>query len=160
MFFAAIGRLAVSWAHVEAALDIKVEMARKMGWDKVDPVRPRSLKRKVEYLKRFFKSLNMPDDGMESYDRLFRRIHDLAEARHDIIHGAVIEHAEDSTEVKFVRFLYSDDELGRKPITANSKTVMGKAQEMERLAHSMFKWIDAVREFSREQAQSGVARNH
>lgn len=151
--------MAVAWAHLESALDIKVDIARNLGWDKVDPVRPRSLKRKVEYLRKFFKSLNMPEDGMDSYRTLFKAINELAEKRHDIIHGAVVEHAEDAKEVKLIRFLYSDESLGRKPVTVTTDIVMDTARKIEALGHSMFQWIEAISEYARERAQSGDAQS-
>ncbi|WP_292893222.1 hypothetical protein [Nitratireductor sp.] len=154
LFFAAIGRMAVAWAHLESALDIKVDIARNLGWGKVDPVRPRSLKRKIEYLRKFFKSLNMPDDGMDGYRTLFRAINELAEKRHDIIHGAVVEHAEDAEEIKLIRFLYSDESLGKKPVTVTTDSVMDTARRIESLSHSIFQWIEAISRYARERAQS------
>jgi hypothetical protein len=58
-FFAAIGRLTISWAHIEVGLDWLVRIAHHDlgGYERIEAEEPISLKRKLTYLRKAFRTL-------------------------------------------------------------------------------------------------------
>jgi hypothetical protein len=107
-FFAAIGRLTISWAQIELGLDCAIDIIHRfLGGQEIDPETPRtSLYRKMKYIRRWAKTVPEPT-FRNSIPDLMDAIESAAEARHDIIHGAVIEQEENTGEAKMVRLIHS-----------------------------------------------------
>jgi len=104
-FFAAIGRLALSWAHVEAGIDITISVARYLGGAKVQSDVPRiGLTRKLSYIRNWLKTVPEPI-FCAAVEALIADIENGAELRHDLIHGIVIEQAEGSGEAEMIRII-------------------------------------------------------
>lgn len=103
-FFGAIGRLTISWAHLELGLDLIIDVLhrRKMS---IEPQRPRALQRKINYLRAAVKRMGMPEPTASNFESLFSAIETAAETRHDIIHGAVVAAEEGGGEATFIRLL-------------------------------------------------------
>lgn len=107
-FFGAIGRLTISWAHLEFGLDCIVEIIHHgFGGKMIEPEIPRALQRKITYLRAAFKNLpfELPQDALQGYLNLFDQIQTAAQTRHDIIHGIIIEYAERSGEATMARVI-------------------------------------------------------
>ena len=97
--FAAIGRLTISWAHLEFSLDCIVEIIHwGFGGKDIEPEIPRALQRKISYLRAAFKQIPLPPDAAQGYQNLFDQIEAAAQTRHDVIHGIIIEQVERSGE--------------------------------------------------------------
>jgi hypothetical protein len=105
-FFAAIGRLTISWAHIEAGLDMSIAVIHpNLGGSRIEPDAPRTaLSRKLRYIRKWAKTVPEPT-FRESASALVDEIEKAAELRHDLIHGFIIEHAEGSGEVEMIRML-------------------------------------------------------
>jgi len=104
---AAIGRVTISWAQLEAGLDFCVLIAHlDLGGDALIAEPPRSLSRKLEYLKTAFKRL---PDLTEQRDRALRLLPEIKAAsktRHDLIHGFILSHRKTETlEVEMSRLM-------------------------------------------------------
>jgi len=154
MFFACVGRLTVAWAHLEAGLDMMVSITHQMGGHELEPERPRALKRKISYLRRFFRQLDMPDDGIANYDRLFREIETQSGTRHDIVHGILLSRAIDGGEHRLVRFLHRDNNLHQKPIAITSSNLLEAAKDAEALGGRTFKWVIDASDYISELCRS------
>ena len=106
-FFAAIGRLTISWAQIELGLDCAIDIIHRfLGGKQIDPEAPRtSLYRKLNYIRKWVKTAPEPTfrNGVE---KLMNDIEGAAETRHDLIHGIIIEQEEGSGEAKMVRVLH------------------------------------------------------
>jgi hypothetical protein len=87
-FFAAIGRLTISWAHIEAGIDGAVAIIHQcFGGKQIETDPPRtSLYRKLRYIRKWAKTVPVPI-FQESAGVLMGEIEKAAELRHDIIHG-------------------------------------------------------------------------
>lgn len=160
-FFGAIGRLVVSWSSLEMALDAMIDLIhRGLGGNKLEPERPRALQRKLNYLRRYFKSLpGMEPSGLAGFLLLFKQIEDLSESRHDIIHGAVLENAEGSGEAKMLRFLHKGGLLEHKNISTDTASILRSANEAMQLSNKTFGALNAMYEFLSEQMKSDDAEN-
>jgi hypothetical protein len=143
MFYAAIGRLAVAWAHLETGLDMMIEIVhRGLGGANMDPERPRALQRKLRYLRKFMRATAMTDPEREPYDRLFREIEQQSEFRHDIIHGMVVEFATSEGEAQLMRFLHEKGDLSKKAINVTTTSIMEAAVQAEKLGLQTLRWTD------------------
>jgi hypothetical protein len=106
-FFAAIGRLAISWAHIELGFDCAIDVIHRfMGGEKIDPDAPRtSLFRKTRYLRKWAKTV--PEPTLRgAIPALMDAIEVAAETRHDLIHGVVIGHEEATGRADMVRLIH------------------------------------------------------
>jgi hypothetical protein len=106
-FFAAIGRLTISWAQIELGLDCAIDIIHRfLGGKQIDPEAPRtSLSRKLNYIRKWAKTSPEPT-FRDAVQKLMNDIEAAAEARHDLIHGIIIEQEEGSGEAKMVRLLH------------------------------------------------------
>lgn len=106
-FFAAIGRLTISWAYIEAGLDISIDVIHRcLGGSRIELQAPRtSLYRKLSYIRKWAKTVPEPI-FRESAQVLADAIEKAAETRHDIIHGFVVQHVEGAGEAEMIRLLH------------------------------------------------------
>lgn len=141
-FFGAIGRLAISWAHLEFGLDCMVEFLYYACDGKaVEPEIPRALQRKITFLRAIFKTIPIGEEATQDYLSLLDRIQTAAQDRHDIIHGVVVEMVERSGEAKMVRPIRNKDSVTKKEFKATTKSVMEAARDANNLTSSVFKWV-------------------
>jgi len=154
-FFGAIGRLTISWAHLELGLDVMVEVLYYgVRENKVDGAIPRALGRKIDFLRAAFKRLPLPDDAAAGYESLFDAIKTASERRHDIIHGVVVEQIEGSGEAKMVRLLpKKGGERRRKEFDVTTKYILESAIEAQRLASKTLCWADGILDLIHERAE-------
>jgi hypothetical protein len=155
-FFGAIGRLVISWAHLEFGLDCMVDILyRGFKGNEIEPEMPRSLKRKIIFLRAAFKRLPI-GDGIQGYLIFFDRVLKASETRHDIIHGVVVEQAERSGEATLVRFVKGQDGAEKRRINVTTVDILRAAKEAQELGGKALYWVDATNQFLQEL----VARPH
>lgn len=108
-FFAAIGRLTLSWGHIEFGVDAIVAILHwNLGGAKTERVMPWALKRKIRYIKAYFRR-QMPDSEITTrMCELLDEVGRASEDRHDLVHGFTVEHPEGAGEAKLVRLLRSE----------------------------------------------------
>jgi hypothetical protein len=132
MFYAAIGRLTVAWANVEAGLDMLIDVIhRHLDGKRVDEERPRSLQRKLSYMKDYLTVIGLDDQGSKPYRALLTEIKVQSDFRHDIIHGFVTEMAVGSGEAKLLRFLHQKERFHQKTIEVDTAKIMKAARDAE-----------------------------
>jgi hypothetical protein len=137
-FFGAIGRLAISWGMVEAGIDYAVLIIHgPLDGANMEADRPRALKRKLKFLKRTSKELAVLNPFTERTADLADRIAAASEARHDIIHGTVIEHIERSGEAKLMRLIHDDPVPRGKRINVTTNSILEEASKANKLAAEM-----------------------
>ena len=114
-FFAAIGRLTISWAYVETGISFLIEMIHHSlnGEERVDRVKPISLTRRLTYLRKAFRTLPELASFQDGFGNLATTIEAESETRHDIIHGFVLHHEEGTGRATLLRQL-SGNPPGRK----------------------------------------------
>jgi hypothetical protein len=120
-FFAAIGRLTISWTQIELGLDCAVDVIHRfLGGDKIAPDgAPRtSLYRKTKYIRKWAKTIPEPT-FREAVPVLLDEIEEASETRHDMIHGIIIKQEEGTGEAEMVRLIHS----AAKPIDKKYFTV-------------------------------------
>ena len=134
-FFAAIGRLTISWAHIEAGIDITISIARHIGGAKVQPDPPRTgLNRKIAYIRKWLKTVREPT-FCTAVESLISQIESAADVRHDLIHGFIIEQAEGSGEAEMVRILgTAADPYRRKKYKITTVEILRAATDAGKLA--------------------------
>ena len=142
-FFAAIGRLTISWAQIELGLDCTVNIIHQfLNGKTIDPKAPRtSLYRKTRYIRKWIKTL--PESittgaaiFVEAAPRLMDQIDAAAEKRHDLIHGVVIKHEEGSGEADMARLIHSATKpIERKYFTVTTTQILQQAVDAGKLGH-------------------------
>jgi hypothetical protein len=107
-FFAAIGRLTISWAQIELGLDCSIDIIHRfLGGQKIAREAPRtSLYRKIEYIRKWAKTIPEPT-FRSAVPALLDRIETAAEIRHDLIHGIIVKQEEGTGEAEMVRLIHS-----------------------------------------------------
>ena len=141
-FFAAIGRLTISWGHLGLGLDCMVEIIHHgFGGREIEPVMPRALQRKITYLRTAFKKLPIEQEALQGYLTLFDQIETAAQTRHDIIHGVVIEHAERSGEATMVRATRHGERVTKKRFKMTTRDILKAARDTQKLNSKVFYFL-------------------
>ncbi len=142
-FFAAVGRLTLSWGHLGIALDSMVEiMYHGFGGREIEPEMPRQLQRKITFLRKAFKKLPIGQKAIQGYLALFDQIEAAAQTRHDIIHGAVIEYAERSGEATMVRVTRHGERVTKKRFKVTTRSIFKAAIDAQKLGSKVFYWLN------------------
>jgi len=135
-FFAAIGRLTISWAEIELGLDCAVDIIHRfLGGDKIDAEAPRtSLYRKMKYIRKWSKTI--PEQTFrEAVPILLDQIASAAETRHDMIHGIVVSMEEGTGEAEMVRLIHSATKpTDKKYFKVTTKDILTAAVAASKLA--------------------------
>jgi hypothetical protein len=146
--FAAIGRLTISWALLEAGLDYSIIMLHKeLGGDKIEPEMPWALKRKLKYIRKCFNRIDGLTQDRETVAKLLDNIDTASEARHDIIHGVATSHPEGATQVGMVRLLRGAETITAKHYTFTTKEILRRAADANKLAGltlALAQWLKAL----------------
>lgn len=125
--YAAIGRFVLTWADVETYLDLLVLKLRTGLQDEM----PHQLARKIKFARKRLQSLHIPAAGVGLH--LLEEIEQLADTRHDYIHGARIGHSfrESKLTVTLGRLLQPPSRPRRKPVKMT-------AQEIEKTTDRLY----------------------
>lgn len=105
--FASIGRLTLSWGHLEAGIDALVDVIfQAYGNPPGDKKIPWALSDKIRYLRCALPILAGEGEATDEHLRILDEIKIEAETRHDIIHSFVIEHNEGDGHAKAIRLIH------------------------------------------------------
>ena len=87
---ALIGFIVVNWALIEQSFDLWVELIyANCGGTTISKEVPRSLKHKIKFARKAFKTFPVLQPYVEEGDKLLDRIQALSKNRHDLVHGVV-----------------------------------------------------------------------
>jgi hypothetical protein len=144
-FFGAIGRLVISWAHLELGLDVMVEILyRGFNGNEIEAEMPRNLLRKITFLRAMFIKLLGEGEGSEGYRKFFDRVQAASQTRHDIIHGVVVEQVERSGEATIMRAIRNRDGIIKRRISVTTHNILTAAVEAQKLGGNALYWVDVV----------------
>lgn len=136
-FFAAIGRLAISWAQIELVIDCAVDIIHRcLGGQKIAATAPRtSLYRKTAYIRSW--SQTIPETTFKNAVlSLMDQIEAASEIRHDMIHGIIVKHEEGSGEADMVRLIHSATKsVDKKYFTITTIQILEAAVAAGKLGH-------------------------
>lgn len=153
--FSAVGRLTISWAHLEFGLDISILILHGMLSEKYrEKEIPRALKKKIKYLRKAIRLLPMDDDVLQTFMNFLDKIQDESEVRHDVIHGVVTEHIEGSGEATFTRIFHRKDGLTSSPVTADTKDILLAANRANKITSNLHALIEVLRGFEADLAKA------
>jgi hypothetical protein len=138
-FFSAIGRLTISWAHLELGLDLVVDTTHRLKLRK-ELEKPRALQRKISYMRASIKQMPLPEDALTGFENLFSTIEAAAEIRHDIIHGAIGMHQEGGDDATFFRLLRRFDPPRTREKTYSTIDILKAAVEAQHLSGIVLNW--------------------
>jgi len=107
-FFAALGRLTISWARIELGLDCAVDVVHNvLGGQNVNRTAPQTaLSRKIEYLRKWAKTVPEPT-FRDAVPFLLADIEAASDTRHDLIHGVIIKMEQGTGEAEMARIIHS-----------------------------------------------------
>jgi hypothetical protein len=145
-FFAAVGRLTLSWGHIEAAIDYFVMILHwSFGGHQIERVMPWSLQRKIDYIKKYFRKGYPSYPATERICQLMDQIAIASETRHDLIHGFVIEHPDGKSEAKLIRHLRQRDEKFRtKEIHVTTEIILRHAVDANKLGSRLLRLVEGL----------------
>jgi hypothetical protein len=133
-FFGAIGRLTISWAHIETGIDFIVAVVyHDLGGDEIEE-KPWSLARKLKFLRKCFSKFPALEPLREVGFPLFTEIADALEMRQNIIHGFVLDHPEGSGEATMVRLLRGGAPNAHIKFSVTTAEILRAAIEANKLA--------------------------
>ncbi|WDR04051.1 hypothetical protein PSQ19_08595 [Devosia algicola] len=152
LLFAAVGRLAVSWAHLEFGLDSMILIIHNgMNNSAYEKSLPKVLSAKIQYLRDAFNRLGIPDAARPQYESFLEEVSSLSDTRHDIIHGFPIFHPSDSGEAKLIRLKIQKSGWAHKEVIIDINSVNQASRESMVLANRATKWavtmFDAYRAY-------------
>jgi hypothetical protein len=126
-FFGAIGRLAVSWAHLEIGLDWLVRTIHHdlRGRELIEGIEPIPLKRKLDYLGKAFRLLPELAAFKDRFPPMAEQIRAASVVRHDVIHGFVVQQVAGSGEAIMVRLM--PDRKSAKPFSVTTESILRAA---------------------------------
>jgi hypothetical protein len=161
-FFAWIGRLTISWGHLELGLEGMVEILyRGFKGNTIEPEIPRSLQRKISFLRSSWK--RMQPVGVEEtewagavngYLKFLDRVQAAAQTRHDIIHGILVEQTGGGSEAIMGRVTRKrGGDLERKRIHVTTEDIRRAVREAEDLGEKALNWSVQVHELIQILAQ-------
>jgi hypothetical protein len=98
-----VGQLVIEWAFVEQVLDMCIAVIyHHAGGKHIDPIIPRSVKRKVRFLKLCFKTIKAAAPFKDEALPLLSEAKTLAHTRHTVVHGVLSEYDDATGTVTFV----------------------------------------------------------
>jgi len=155
-FFAAIGRLTISWGHLGIGLDGIVEILYYgfNGKTLVDEI-PRSLRRKITFMRAALRRLPIGEEAINGFMMLLDKIETASQKRHDIIHGVVIEHTEGSGEATMVRATRGKNGVTKREFKVTTTTILRAANEAQKLSGTVLRWLTETHRVIDELAQRG-----
>lgn len=130
-FLTALGRATYAWAYLETVIDSLVAVTfHSFGGQSIHPEIPKALSRKLEYLKDCSK---LPALKKHRFAILALKdaVNDMKELRHDVIHGAVSEFADDGTAT-LMRFVYEKQWHRRRYAKVTAATLVQLTRETAR----------------------------
>lgn len=134
-FFAALGRLTLSWAHLEFGLDAAISIIhQRLGGDNIEPEVPIHLARKVKYLKRSIRRLAPLSAYQATAIPMLEQIAQAVEFRKNAVHGVVVSHSTTS-EAEVVRLLHSKDgHHTEKRLSVSTLSILKASDDASKLA--------------------------
>lgn len=130
-FFAAIGRLAVSWARIECGIDFAVQVIHhhQGGAEVVEPEAPWSLDRKLKYLRRAFNKIEEFNAAKDIIGSLTDDIRVASERRQDMLHGFVLHNQDGATGIRMARLLRGGEPFANKRFEVTTDEINKWANE-------------------------------
>ncbi len=132
-FFAAIGRLTISWAQLESGIDLTVLMLHhNLNGRQFQREIPWTLSRKLRYIRKCFNGLKATHGKAfellaPAIEKLTAEIEAASEFRHDLLHGFALDHTEGASEVEMYRLLRGDVPYARKKFTVSTAQILEQA---------------------------------
>ncbi len=160
-FFGAIGRLTISWAHLELAIDTIVDIAyHALDGQSFEPEKPRALSRKITFLRSVFKSEAFSDHDVSNFLTLLDKIKHESDMRHDIIHGVVLERKERGGSVAMARTITKRRARTVKKYQVTPLSILKASRRAQKLATVTFKFGFRLRALICEPSQQCGERSH
>lgn len=146
-FAASIGRLALSWATLEVALDVCTHAVfHKYGGSTLVKELPRALGQKIRFLKDSFRKLPPLAPECDAAIRLLEAVKAASDFRHDMIHGIAVGRIEDDpSKVAMMRMLREATSLETRRFSASAEEVNQEAVKANKLSLGAWILADALR---------------
>lgn len=147
-FYGAIGRLTISWAHTEFGLDCMAEIIHHgFGGKDIEPEIPRSLSRKLTYLRKAFRRLPIPEEALNGHISLFDAISAESGMCHDIIHGFLLSHEKDVGRAILMRATRDrDGKVTKRQVPVRTGDILTAANRAYDLGNKVFFWVNGFHE--------------
>lgn len=153
-FFGAIGRLVISWAHLELGLDCMVEIFyHGFKGNLTSSEIPTALTQKIKFLRKAFRSLQIGEEAISGYLEFLDKIQVAAQTRHDIIHGVVIEQVESSGEATIVRAIRNKNRVEKRRRKVTTAGILSEAVNVQTLGAIVLHLADETHKLIKELSQ-------
>jgi hypothetical protein len=148
-FFGAVGRLALSWGHLDLGLAGMTHLLYYLFKGReITKEKPKALGRRITFIRDIVRRLPLEDEHRARYFDFANQVEVAAEKRHDIIHGAVVEHLDGDGKATLVRIVPKTGEIRHH--TATTKSVLVAAVEANKLAGFAFTFIEELQSVLQE----------
>lgn len=155
-FFGAIGRLTISWGHLELGIDGIVEIFYYgFRGKEFEPQIPRTLSRKISFMRAVIKKLPIGEEAISGFMSFLDKVDAASKLRHEIIHGVVIEHAEGSGEAVLVKLTRNKHGVTKRHFKATTVSILQAANEAQKLGSKMLWWLTEMQKLIEELFRQG-----
>lgn len=144
-FFGAIGRVVLSWAQLELGLDLSILAIRlDLGGDTIEPEAPRTLQRKLAFLRKAAKQLPGLVERRDEIIALAAAVRAESEGRHDLIHGVAMRHLPGGSEAAMLRLLRETSGPPAKAFVVTTTSLLERAVRAGKLASQSLALVTAL----------------
>jgi hypothetical protein len=136
-FHSAIGRFVVQWTGMEFALDLLLLGTRPKQSGEQKVKLPNQLESKLKSIRAQIQYID--DPYRETIEQLLQEISRYASTRHDLMHGAIIDHVvnESGITATLYRLLQPARQPRRKPVKATATQITGISEHIRALGDSL-----------------------
>jgi hypothetical protein len=145
----AVGLVTVAWAAFETTLDFIVGLTfNKLGGHPKHDQIPRSMMRKVSYLRDFAKASELPSEILGQIRTIADTADDLKERRNDAIHGALMQsHGE---EVRLFKVLYAKTHHNSEDVVVSPASLIQLVRDVSALLNLCMPLVIELAKLSKE----------
>jgi hypothetical protein len=136
LLFSSIGRLTISWARLEVALDALITIIHhRVGGKSIETEMPWMLARKLKYIRKCFAKLGPLKLYAQGVSELMEEIRLASEMRQNIIHGISLHHPEGATVLKMARLVRGGEHYTAHVFEVSSMEIIESAVAVIRLSN-------------------------
>jgi hypothetical protein len=141
--YLAIGRFMVEWSGLEFCLDLLVLASRNRS---IDHRVPHQLEAKLTFLSNCLKSQDRLAAYADAMNELIGEVRAMSESRHDYVHGAIIDSAEEARPfaVTLHRLLQPSKKPRRHPVRVTARQIDAASDKAHALGDRLLDLTETV----------------
>lgn len=149
-FFAAIGRLAISWAHLETGVTSMVQVMHSVSCDDTKDYKSilnGSMSRKIKYIRTASEGLGLDDTSTASFSSFLKKLSEARDRRNSIFHGPIIAYSEGHGRASFARIGKKERNILPQSFSMQTRDILEAAIKIGELSDRAFSFVEKFHSF-------------